>query len=62
MTDPFGVAGRQWLSEQTVPVDERETIDAALRQIDFLTGEITTIERHLATWPRSYCTTRTPGD
>ena len=50
MTDPFGVAGRQWLSEQTVPVDERETIDAALRQIDFLTGEITTIERHLATF------------
>lgn len=48
MTDPFGAAGRQWLAELTVPVDERDTIDAALRQIDFLTEEITTIERHLA--------------
>jgi transposase len=48
MTDAFGAAGRQWLDELTLPVDERDTIDASLRQIDFLTGEITTIERHLA--------------
>jgi transposase len=48
MTDAFGVAGRQWLDQLTLPVDERDTIDAALRQIDFLTEEITRIERHLA--------------
>jgi transposase len=48
MTDAFGVAGRQWLAGQPLPVDERDTIDAALRQIDFLTEEITTIERDLA--------------
>ncbi len=48
MTDPFGVAGREWLSRQTLPVDEQDTIDAALRQIDFLNQEITTIEGDLA--------------
>lgn len=48
MTDPFGVAGRQWLSEQVLAEDERDTLDAALRQIDFLTQEITKIERQLA--------------
>lgn len=48
MSDPFSVAGRQWLAAQPLPMDERDTIDAALRQIDFLTEEITTIERDLA--------------
>ena len=48
MTDPFGVAGRQWLAKQTLPADERDTITAGLRQIDFLTVEVTTIERDLA--------------
>jgi transposase len=48
MTDPFGVAGRAWLSGQVVALDERDTIDAALRQIDFLNDEIAAIERDLA--------------
>ena len=48
MTDPFGIAGREWLARQTFPEDEQDTIDAAMRQIDFLNGEITTIERDLA--------------
>jgi transposase len=48
MTDPFGVAGRDWLARQVLPADEQETINAGLRQIDFLNEEITTIERHLA--------------
>lgn len=48
MTDAFGVAGRQWLAGQLLPADERDTIDAALRQIDFLTEEIATIEHDLA--------------
>lgn len=48
MTDPFGVTGREWLARQVLPVDERDSVDAALRQIDFLTGEIATIERDLA--------------
>lgn len=48
MTDPFGVAGRRWLDDQALPADERDTINAALRQIDFLSEEIATIERDLA--------------
>ena len=48
MTDPFGVAGRDWLARQVLPADEQETINAGRRQIDFLNEEITTIERHLA--------------
>jgi transposase len=48
MSDAFSAAGRQWLAGQQLPSDERDTIDAALRQIDFLTEEITTIEHDLA--------------
>jgi len=48
MSDPFGVAGRDWLSRQSLPEDERDTVDAALRQIDFITDEITKLERELA--------------
>ena len=48
MTDAFGAAGRQWLAGQLLPPDERDTINAALRQIDFLTEEINTIEHDLA--------------
>ena len=36
------------IAAQLLPADERDTIDAAVRQIDFLTEEITTIERDLA--------------
>lgn len=52
MSDPFGVAGRLWLSEQTLADDERDTVDAALRQIDFLTEEIAKLERELAGFAR----------
>jgi transposase len=48
MSDPFGVAGRGWLARQELPVDEQETINAALRQIDFLNEEIESIETELA--------------
>ncbi len=48
MSDPFGVAGRRWLGSLELPDDEVETLSAALRQIDFLSVEIATIERELA--------------
>lgn len=48
MSDAFGVAGREWLAALGLPADERDTINAGLRQIDFLTEEITTLERDLA--------------
>src|SRR3954453_998518 len=48
MSDAFGAAGREWLATMTLPGDERDTINAALRQIDFLTEEIAVLERDLA--------------
>ena len=34
--DLFGVTGRRWLAEVQLPVEERESVDAGLRQIAFL--------------------------
>jgi transposase len=48
VSDLFGARGRRWLAEQDLPADEQETIAACLRQIDFLNGEITLVERALA--------------
>lgn len=48
VSDLFGVRGRAWLTEQVLPDDERETVDACLRQIAFLDQEIAEIEVKLA--------------
>jgi len=48
MSDPFSEKGRRWLGSLALPDDEVETMSAALRQIDFFTGEIAVIERELA--------------
>jgi transposase len=44
-TDLFGRAGRRWLAAVQLPADERLTLDACLRQVDFLSAEITELER-----------------
>lgn len=48
MTDPLGKQGRAWLADLTLPEDERDTLQACLRLIDFLTGEIEHVDRQLA--------------
>jgi transposase len=48
MSDLFGVAGRRWLAEQELPADEREMLEACLRQVDFLDGEVACVDRALA--------------
>ncbi len=48
VTDLFGVQGRKWLSEQGLPGDEREMVEACLRGIDFLDREVAAIDRTLA--------------
>jgi transposase len=48
MSDLFGKRGRRWLAELELPSDERDTVEACLRQIDFFDAEITTIDRTLA--------------
>ena len=45
VSDLFGVKGRAWLAELELPIDERETVDAGLRQIDFLDAEIARVDR-----------------
>src|SRR6266542_559897 len=48
VSDLFGARGRRWLAAQVLPEDERETVAACLRQIEFLDREIALIERALA--------------
>jgi transposase len=54
-SDLFGVTGRRWLAEQQLPVTERETVDSAARQVDFLDAEIAEVEQLIAaealSWP-----------
>jgi transposase len=47
-SDLFGVKGRRWLSEQQLVLCERETVDAGLRQVDFLDTEIAAVEQLIA--------------
>src|SRR2546423_13841748 len=48
MSDDFGEAGRAWLEALELAPDERETVEGALRHVDFLDGEVGSIERALA--------------
>ena len=47
-SDLFGVAGRHWLSELELPAAERESVDSAMRQIEFCESEIAAIEKLVA--------------
>jgi len=47
-SDPFGIKGRVWLAQQQLPVDERLTLDAGLRQLDFLGEELARVDRVIA--------------
>jgi transposase len=49
MTDMFGRRGRIWLAEQAerLPLDEQLSVDAGLRQVDFLNGEVDQIDQIL---------------
>jgi transposase len=46
--DLFGVKGRRWLSGLELPEEERESVDSALRQVEFLDSEIEAVERLIA--------------
>jgi transposase len=47
-SDMFGKASREWLRGLELPVEECETIEAAMRQIEFLDAEIGEVERLIA--------------
>lgn len=63
--DLFGVTGRRWLAEVQLPVEERESVDAGLRQIAFLDSEIKAVEKLIAQqalgWPEIRRLMTVPG-
>ena len=63
--DLFGVTGRRWLAEVGLPVEERESVDAGLRQIAFLDSEIKAVEKLIAqqalAWPEIRRLMTVPG-
>jgi transposase len=48
VSDLFGVKGRKWLRELELPVEEAETLEGALRHVEFLDQEIAAVERLIA--------------
>ncbi|HYT79045.1 MAG TPA: IS110 family transposase [Actinomycetota bacterium] len=54
-SDLFGKRGRAWLDDQDLPADERETVQASLRHVEFLDGELRLVDRTIAeqilSWP-----------
>jgi transposase len=47
-TDLFGKAGRRWLTEVSLPTDERHQVDSALRLLIAVDAEIRLMEEHVA--------------
>jgi transposase len=64
-SDLFGVGGRQWLAELGLPLEERESVDAAMRHVEFLDAEIAAVERLIAqqalSWPEIRRLMTVPG-
>jgi transposase len=48
VSDLFGVKGRRWLRGLELPLEEAETIESALRHVEFLDQEIAAVERLIA--------------
>jgi transposase len=64
-SDLFGVKGRAWLAALELPLEERESVDAGLRQVEFLDAEIAAVERLIArqalSWPEIRRLMTVPG-
>ena len=64
-SDLFGVKGREWLAGLELPQEERESVDAGIRHIEFLDAEITAVERLIAqqalAWPEIRRLMTVPG-
>ena len=64
-SDLFGVKGRRWLGALQLPLEERESVDAAIRHIEFLDAEIAAVERLIAqqalSWPEIRRLMTVPG-
>ena len=64
-SDLFGVKGRQWLAGLGLPPEERESVDAGIRHIEFLDSEVAAVERLIAqqalSWPEIRRLMTVPG-
>jgi transposase len=64
-SDLFGVKGRQWLAGLELPPEERESVDAGIRHVEFLDTEIAAVERLIAqqalSWPEIRRLMTVPG-
>lgn len=48
VSDLFGTTGRHWLGRQQLPADERTSVQALLRQLDFHGSELAIVDKELA--------------
>jgi transposase len=64
-SDLFGLKGRRWLAGLELALEERESVDAGIRHIDFLDCEIAAVERLIAqqalAWPQIRRLMTVPG-
>ena len=64
-SDLFGVTGRAWLASLELPPEERESVDAGIRHVEFLDAEIAAVERLIAqqalSWPEIRRLMTVPG-
>jgi transposase len=64
-SDLFGVKGRRWLAGLELPPEERVSVDAGIRHIEFLDAEIAAVERLIAQqaleWPEIRRLMTVPG-
>ena len=64
-SDLFGVKGRAWLASLELPPEERESVDAGIRHVEFLDAEIAAVERLIAqqalSWPEIRRLMTVPG-
>ena len=64
-SDLFGVKGRRWLAGLELPLEERESVDAAMRHVEFLDREIAAAEKLIAqqalSWPEIRRLMTVPG-
>ena len=64
-SDLFGVKGRTWLASLELPLEERESVDAGIRHVEFLDAEVAAVERLIAqqalSWPEIRRLMTVPG-
>jgi len=65
VSDLFGQAGRRWLAKLELPLEEQESLDSSMRQIEFLDTEVSEVERAIArdalAWPELRRLMSVPG-